>query len=314
MNTLDQHEGQGIAIGLGTYKRPKMLYEALASLQDLILPENLPVSLIICDNNTDNSADVIISDFRKVFPFDVFVIKEERPGTVYYFNRILEKAEEIKVTYLAIFDDDETVDSNWLIESYSCLVGNGACAVQGRQKMIVPDNKDYDILVKHTSQKEINDGTNLPTAYGYNVIMDMNFVKTHQLRYHPKLNLTGGCDKLFFKEMVQLGGKIVYCSSAITYEKLPESRANVDWLYKRAYRIGHNNFTINKLLKSRLYAVIRAFSSVFSNLVSIILKPLNERNLREIIVSRNKRWAEIKGTWHAVLGRKYEEYKVIHGN
>lgn len=301
-----------IAIGIATYNRPKMLSKALDSLRIINLPSNSEVILIVVDQ--ENSATRIVSDQKISFPYDLLYFNEQHRGIVYARNRILEEALSQRADYVAFLDDDETTSTNWLVELYKSMTTFNATAVYGT--VLFEHSKSETESVSEGSfhgMKRLKDGEKLSVAYTNNVLVDLSFVDKQSLRFHPRLNLTGGEDKLFFLQLVKKGGRIVGSAKAITTEELDESRSSTYWLIKRLYRVGYNNYLIFTLAYGKPKGMLMSFASMISNFYSYLVKPFQTSDQLEIEVSRKKRLAEIKGTFHAMLGRKYEAYREIEG-
>jgi succinoglycan biosynthesis protein ExoM len=59
-----------------------------------------------------------------------------------------------------------------------------------------------------------------------------------QLTFDTSLNMTGGEDTLFFRQLVHRGGKMVYAAAATAMETIPESRRTVRYILWRHLRWG----------------------------------------------------------------------------
>ena len=104
-----------ILIACCTCKRPKMLMQALDSINNLNFPD-IKVELLIIDNDKYLTAKNIVSNFSEKSKIVVHYISEPQRGLANARNRVLEEAIKLNASHLAFFDDDEIVDKNWLIE------------------------------------------------------------------------------------------------------------------------------------------------------------------------------------------------------
>jgi succinoglycan biosynthesis protein ExoM len=84
----------------------------------------------------------------------------------------------------------------------------------------------------------IAESSPITTGYTGNVLIDMDFVRRHGLRFEPELGRTGGEDAVFFHAMYRKGGVLKYAPNAVVYERIVPSRANVTWVVRRRYRSG----------------------------------------------------------------------------
>ncbi|WP_425392921.1 glycosyltransferase family 2 protein [Ekhidna sp.] len=304
-----------IAIGLGTRDRPEMLKEALNSLINIHLPEEVDVLLIVCDNGSTDESFKVVQNLEEKTPFKVSYLKEERQGIAYMRNRILEKALDEKATYLAFFDDDETVDEDWLVELTNARIKYSAHVVQGRLEQKFPEISDSKIVKKFfPGDFNKNSGDDLNEAYTGNVIMDISFVVSNNLRFNHRFNLTGGSDSYFFRQMKKNGARIVYCKEAVATETIPESRASINWILSRFYRNGYTKYLMDVADYGKYKAFWMGFLYVFKSVKTCISVTFSShKSIDEIKMKKLNRCLRAKGVLHAMFGVPFEEYTSIHG-
>jgi hypothetical protein len=75
-------------------------------------------------------------------------------------------------------------------------------------------------------------------AYTGNVLFDRTSTRAKDLRFDPGCNDTGGEDTLFFKALLDHGGRIAWAEHAVVWESFPENRTTLGWLARRWFRTG----------------------------------------------------------------------------
>lgn len=299
-------------IGLGTRNRPKMLSRALDSLTRLKVPKDVEVHLVLCENGTKRSADSVLSQFEQDLPFKASYFMEENEGIVFMRNRILKEAAVLGASYLAFFDDDETVSPNWLVELYGTLITCDADVAQGHVEQIFPSVPDIDLIKRFfPGSFPAETGDELKDAYTNNVLFKFDMVKRYGLEFNSKFNLIGGSDSYFFTSLHRLGARIVFSKEALVTEEVPESRATIQWILFRYYRNGYSIHTMDRARKGAFRAAIQSLYKVAKYHLTVRkkYKPLTD----EYILHEKKRMMA-KGRWHAILGKEFTEYSSTHGN
>lgn len=303
-----------IAIGLATYKRPKMLALALRSLSQMETPFGTKMELIVASNEKSNLADIEV--LLSAFPFETTLVSEEVRGIVFTRNRILSVARDKNIDYLAFIDDDETADLNWIVKLYEAMIKFKADGVEGLVRYNLTENTPSWISEKpFYGKRQKKTGSKLNSASTNNVMVSMSFVAKNCLKFDERLNETGSSDTLFFRNLISKGGKLVWCNEAISYETVPETRATKEWILGRSYKTGYTIVLINTIRFGKVISnVILPFhilTLVFSFLFSLIIHPPFNRSNR-VFASRELMVA--KGSLDAFYGKKMHYYNVIHGN
>ncbi len=305
-----------IAIGLGTFQRPRMLSNTLASLQKLEIPDSTTVILILADNDKEKSAEAVFEQFLSGLPFEAFYIMEEERGIIYMRNSVLEKAIELEADYIAFIDDDETVDPKWLKEIYGTLKKYNADVVDGAVDRILPeDTPDWIRKGRFLDWHSFKTGTLRQSGSTSNVLFSIKLVKDWGLRFHPALNFAGASDTFLFKQAYLKGAKIVWMDERYVQEHFPPSRVTRSWILKRAFRR-----TNSKFIRKRLeYGYPRAAATQFFNgvfqlviggILSIITLPLGPM----LRLHAQRIFVKGLGTFNGIFGKTYEEYRKTHGS
>ena len=238
---------------------------------------------------------------------------ETRLGIPYARNRCIQVARNKGATHIAFVDDDETFSLNWLVNIWdyyrSCT---NSTAVQGKVIPIFPDNTP-NYMKQFFQPKEKSTGDTLHMCATNNVLVPLPFIVESSLTFDESSPLSMGEDSKFFREAKDKGLNLLYCSEALVYEKIPNSRANVLWLSKRYFNIGvslSNHEQTNEsppsiyLIKSVLAITGRSCKSALQ-----LLFGKKEKSLKTWLKACGR-----AGKLYGTLGLKAEPYKNIQGH
>ncbi|UUL82383.1 glycosyltransferase [Sphingomonas qomolangmaensis] len=233
MVVTDRLIASAVTICMCTFRRPAA-FDALRSFEKLAgIPPNA-VELVVVDND---ETDVLRAKFEAVaqcYPYPLRYIHAPAQNISIARNAALNAT---TTRWLAFIDDDETADPNWLSalleyrDQAETVIGQ-CIAVYGLDLPVWTARCDF-----HSNRIQ-GDATN---AYTSNALLDMDFVRRHGLRFRVELGRTGGEDSIFFRQMKEAGGRIIYCPQAVVYEPVPQTRATMTWVRRRMYRAGQTH-------------------------------------------------------------------------
>jgi succinoglycan biosynthesis protein ExoM len=160
-----------------------------------------------------------------------------------------------KTRWLAFLDDDEFASVNWLARLMS--LREHASAVFGPSEAVYsPKSPKWIRQADLHSNRLIWRHGVVETGYTSNVLMDMDFVHTHKLRFNEELGRSGGEDTMFFAAMRQSGGRLAYASEAIAYECVADARTTLNWVVKRRFRVGQVTAMMRHVYDPREYQLL----------------------------------------------------------
>ena len=299
-----------LVIGVATYGRSEYLKLCLTSLAQLQLPDNTLVHLVLVDNNKEPQAEPSLNSIE--FPFSLHYFHETERGIVHARNRILDASENLAADYLAFIDDDETVDKNWLVSAMGSLSENFSI-VTGPCEFLFERPSQWISHSRIFRSKSPDSGPHFGTASTRNVVMKMDIIAEHKLRFEKKLNWVGGSDTYFFIQARDLGYRTYWNNQMPVIERIPKSRSNFRWLLKRNLRLGGGRVHRQRLQKSNIVVAVReSFVGIWFILKgtsqSLLLFWLDHHFLRGI-----ERATRGMGIFYALLGFDFKEYKEHHG-
>jgi succinoglycan biosynthesis protein ExoM len=235
-----------IVIGICTFRRP-FVAETLASLAALRLPTT-PVSIIVADNDDTPSAAGLIARIAADHPLPIRYIHAPARNISVARNAILSASLDTGARFLALLDDDETANPDWLTALLHQQAASGSAAVVGSV------HADYAATAPrwmqagrvHDTLPELDARGLVTNAYTCNVLLDLAVPTFRTLRFDPGRGRTGGEDTAFFRALTAAGHRITYAPDAILHEPVPDDRATLNWLLRRRYRMGqtHANLTL----------------------------------------------------------------------
>jgi succinoglycan biosynthesis protein ExoM len=220
----------------------------------------------------------------------------------------------VRGEYVFFIDDDEYADEYWMVNHLNNLLIYNADAAFGKVVSYFSKNTPGWIQKCMVYQRNTNPSGNEPANMNTgNCIIKSEFFINKGYLFDPEYGVTGGSDYQLFSKILKDGYKLVSCYEALTYEYVPESRANINWLIRRVARTG-NNFSRTQIEQSKGIKKVFVWSrEFFKGLVQSLLA---------LIVSILMIWNPTKSlNWFltavsnimkplAALGIYYQEYKV----
>lgn len=312
---MKHSETNHIVIGVGTIFRPRLLKENLDSLSALVCPDKTKISILIVDNSEGGTAREMVEECEKQMNYPIHYVAEENRGIVYMRNRALDEAKLLGANYVAFIDDDERAEKGWLLNLFNGLKKYKAQVVQGSTLREIPDDIPH-WLKKNRLLKLRNfpSGTIRSSASTRNILFDLHFIESHNLRFNMVFNLMGSSDSFFFKEAYQKGAKIVWVDEARVTEKLPNSRVSFNWIMQRAFRAGHTHYEMKRQagdpVKMLLEVLKKSFYIWFMTIIAVIVYPFS----KSLSVKIFRLSVIAVGFFRRALGFNYLEYNTIHGD
>jgi succinoglycan biosynthesis protein ExoM len=304
-----------IAIGICTYKRPKMLKRLLASLNELTFEINDQPEIVITvvDNDVNKTAAeaVKIEDYS----YPIFYYNETKRGISNARNRSLAEIEKLGCTHFIFVDDDEKVDSRWMDEIL-------AASKQFEGKLIkgaVIADYDQDVS-RWVIDSELHERARFKTGHPLdietqgiaNVFFPLKMLQPLEYYFDEKLALSGGEDVDLFLRLSQNGAEMVFCNEAIVYEYIPQSRSTFKWFMQRQFRCGTSDGYIRR--KNKNVNIRKETLSLIgkSLILAVKLPPMLLLGFNKFI----RTFLTLINSVGFILGLNnyvYNEYKQTHG-
>jgi succinoglycan biosynthesis protein ExoM len=230
-----------ITVAVPTYKRPvelrAVLPLVLAQIRAMAGESDggFVADLLVVDNDPEGSGAAVVAEFAAP---DVRCVAEPTPGIAAVRNRAIEEAAGARL--LAFIDDDERPMAAWLSALVDTWERSGAAAVSGR---IVPayagEPGPWIRAGGFFVRRSLPTGTDIAVAATGNILLDLDQVRRHGVRFDSALGLGGGEDTLFSRTLARAGGRLVWCNESVAIDHVPPERMTRRWVLTRAYSHGN---------------------------------------------------------------------------
>lgn len=248
-----------VAVCACTFRRPEGLAALLEGLAGQRFERMAPpeVLVLIVDNEGSDRAKAAC-DAAAGRGLPVRYLAEARRGISFARNRALDAVPD-DTDFIAMIDDDERPEPDWLEELLLAQAATGADVVQGRVRPAfapgapawIRDGGFFGYPLPGTPFYD-SAWSNLEEVQGAatnNVLVRASAISAPALRFDSRLSLTGGEDALFFRSLRANGSRIVYAEPAVVTEDVPLGRANLSYLWRRSYRDGSKRLAAKLWLK-----------------------------------------------------------------
>jgi succinoglycan biosynthesis protein ExoM len=254
-----------ICVCICTYKRPRLLGALLLELGRQETAGEFTYSIVVADNDADQSAKQIAGEFAAGSPVRIEYCVEPRQNIALARNKAVVNSSG---DYLAFIDDDELPASDWL------LTASRACIKHGVEGVLAPVRPRFE----HQPPTWLVRGgfcerPEHPTGYrvGWreartgNVLLRRSIFDGMPEPFRPEFG-SGGEDTEFFKRLIERGATFLWCNEAVVYEVVPPERCTRSYLLQRAWQRGQSAkklTTVGGVCKSLVAAPVYAFMLPF---------------------------------------------------
>lgn len=235
---MGDDEAPRIAVAMLTYRRPDALRAAMASIQPQLAEIKPPATLIVVDNEPSGAAHDVVVDASDPDALIQYV-HEPRPGISAARNSALKAA--AKFDALVFIDDDEIATPGWLARLTQSWQEMRSAAVAGPVEPVFATQHDADTWIARSGafdRKRHATGERLVGFATNNVLLDMSFLRAHDLSFAEELGLVGGEDTLLSRQVIACGGEVRWCDDAVVTEIVVSNRLTGRWVRRRAFRSG----------------------------------------------------------------------------
>lgn len=229
---------EALTIAICTFRRPQ-LASTLCSLAALQLPDGCLIDIVVADNDHEPSAADLVRQAQATLLVPVRHVHAPAANISVARNACLEHASG---RYLAFIDDDELATPTWLVALVRTSRETGADVVLGPVRAVYgPAAPAWMKQGDFHSTFPVHVQGKIHTGYTCNALLDLSKAPLHGLRFDPARGQSGGEDTAFFHEVTAQGGRIEFSPDAEVSEEVPESRATMEWLSRRRFRMGRTH-------------------------------------------------------------------------
>jgi succinoglycan biosynthesis protein ExoM len=227
-----------VCIAVPTYRRKDNLFALLQGLARLDIDPGLTVEVVVLDNDAARSAEETVLALRATYPLELHYESVPEPGLSTVRNSSLAWAYP-RADYLAMIDDDEIPEPQWLHELLRVANETGADAVVGPTPAILPDEAPHWYHAWRCSEmRDHSDGSSMSDGWSGNCLLRLSRMRAFDVSFDPSMNFSGGEDTLFFRQVLARGGTIAYAAHATAWEMMPADRMSFGFAVGRNFRKG----------------------------------------------------------------------------
>ena len=228
-----------ITVCICAFRRPALLKRLLEKLQEQRTNGLFSFSVVVCDNDVEQSAASVVSAARNGAAIDIIYCSESRKNIALARNKALEHA---RGNFIAFIDDDEFPTDDWLEKLIA------ACDKYRADGVLGPVRPHFDspppswiIRGRFCERPEHETGRVMKwdECRTGNVLFRRKILDGTEEPFHAGFG-TGGEDMDFFRRMDERGRLFVWCNEAFAYETVPPSRWSRSYMLKRALLRGKN--------------------------------------------------------------------------
>jgi len=230
-----------ISVCICTFKRPALLQRLLAALATQQTDGVFTISVVVCDNDREESARAVVEEFGSTAAFEVKYIVELRANIALARNRVIGQADG---DYIALIDDDEFPVTTWLRDMLFACKNYRVAGVLGP---VLPhfETAPPSWLIKSgfydRPRHKTGERMRWQQSRTGNVLFRSDIIRGVCPVFDVKFG-EGGEDVDFFRRMNAAGCEFIWCDEAIAYEAVPTHRWTRRFLIHRAFLRGQNTF------------------------------------------------------------------------
>lgn len=234
-------EAVRLVVTVPTFRRPEQIVATLASLAAQKGAADFAV--IVMDNDAEGLEGArAASAWLETSAIKGLVIVAHRRGNCHAYNAGWSTALAVfpAFTHLAVIDDDEIADTDWLARLTATARETGADFVGGPQVPVFDDPalarwRDHPVFTPHYTETGP-----VPILYSSgNVLIARRVLDTMPRPFlDPGFNFIGGGDSDFYRRSRAAGFTFAWCAGAPVMETVPSRRTEFSWINARSLRNG----------------------------------------------------------------------------
>ena len=291
-----------VVICIPTFRRPQSLKRLLAAIAAL---ETLAdVAVLVADNDAEGQAGFTLAqEMAPGFRFPLRAVIARQRGIAQVRNTLIEEALKDTPRFIAMIDDDEWPEVNWLDGFLRVAEETGAGVLQG------------SILFNHPAQADIvrpSGPAGMLQGAGNLLIRRAVLEAMPRPWFDPQFALGGGEDRDFFLRLERMGVRFAWADEARCLGEVPESRATTSWMLARAYSVGNSDMRVLMKHHAGLGARLIELGKIAAALVlaapAALLLAATPRRLQPL-----ETLFRALGKLAALCGAYHQEYAVTHG-
>jgi len=305
-----------VTVAIPTFRRPQGLQRLLDALAQIGTAAS--VTVLVADNDAEKheGADLCAAVRGKGYRWPLRSIVVAERGIAAVRNALVENAlSDAKTDFVAMLDDDEWPAPNWLSALLAEQAKTGTDALQG-SILFAFDQKPEAWTQSFDGMTDIRHASgpvDMLQGAGNILLTRAALDRVACPWFDPAFALGGGEDFDFFMRLKHSGATFAWSDEAVAYSSVAGTRITMGWALKRAYSIGNSDMRV--FLKYRPTPAARAaelakIAGAF--LFAPVLFIANAFDAARRADALRRLW-RAAGKCAALLGHRYNEYAVTHG-
>jgi GT2 family glycosyltransferase len=234
-----------VGICINTFRRHEQLATLLAAIGRLRFSrvERPDVDVVVVNNDVETGVGEVLEAARATLWFPLHGLDEPQRGIPQARNRGVRHAFALGADCVALLDDDEWPEPDWLDHLLDGARQTGADLIQGR---VVPEFlhpppawalawATFDV---GRDESSMTTGQSLGHASTNNLLIRREVFERVGF-FDEWWETQGGDDTEFTLRAARYGLRIAWWPAAIAHEWIPRTRTTLRWVLRRAFRSGN---------------------------------------------------------------------------
>lgn len=310
---MTERSAPSVCLCVPTFRRPVGLRKLLSHVEQLNYAG--PLSIIVVDNDAELHAGAdVVEQMRTRFRFSLTGRLESQRGHTYAYDHAFVAAcrASDSADFIAVLDDDEYPDPNWLTEMVNVALRYDV-EIVGGPVFPVFDTPDHWLAKSGLYLPTRYQTGRVPMIYGAGSML-IRRTTLEQYLDEPFLHdfaFTGGSDEEFFYRCRRDGRSFAWADEAHVFETTPQSRTTVGYLLRRMFRKGTGATRVERKFAGTFVGALRRWCKglglIVSGTLSLPIAGLlggRRAMMRSLVLA-----ARGSGRIAAEFGILYEEYR-----
>ena len=227
-----------ISVCICTYRRPEWLRRLLQALQRQQTEQLFDYSIVVADNDAAESARATIAEFSAGVPL-VYCLEPEKNIALGPHRSVASSAGN----WIAFIDDDEFPESDWLLKLFQTAKKYDVAGVLAPVRPhfdTEPPAWVYKCGLYDRPEHETGFVLSWQESRTGNVLFRRDIIPPDAPPFAAGFH-NGGEDQDFFRRMMGLGHRFIWCNEAAVHETVPPIRWDRRVLMQRALLRGKNS-------------------------------------------------------------------------
>ncbi len=309
---MTERSAPSVCLCVPTFRRPAGLRKLLNHIERLNYAGSL--SIVVVDNDAEARAGAaFVEEVSPTFRFPIRSYIEPRRGHTYAYDQAFVRAcrSDPAPEFVAVLDDDEYPDPNWLTEMIR-IAHQHDVEIVGGPVLPVFDAPDHWLAKSglYTPYRYKTGPVSMIYGTGNMLIRRATLEQYLDEPFLHDYAFTGGSDEEFFFRCRRDGRTFAWADEALVFETTPRSRTTVGYLLRRMFRKGTGASRVERKFAGSAIGTMRRWCKGLGLLGSgTLFLPIAALGGRPAIMRSLILAARGSGRIAAEFGFFYEEYR-----